>query len=191
MREEDRPRADPRERLTSSSISFPAMHEPCIDAERNVVQEEPLVRSAHVDTALQAVGECAQRSDRIVTVESQISGEMVTGSKRNADEGGAAFERDAGDGRQRAIAAGHAQNVGRRGTGQLRRFLAFPQDMGLDAEGLRLRGQLARSGRIVAGTRIDEETRGQGTARLVGLRSPRMSHSAHGVVRPPCRYLEP
>ena len=58
---------------------------------------------------------------------------MVPGPERDADERSIALERDLGDRGQRAIASGHAENVGRRGPCKLRDVLPFPQDTGLDA----------------------------------------------------------
>ena len=97
----------------------------------------------------------------IVTVEAEVAREVVASSERNADERGIAFERHLGDRRQRAVASGHAQDLGRRGAGQLRRVLAFPQDVRLDAGGPRLDGELVGRGRAFAGTRIDEQEGGQ------------------------------
>jgi hypothetical protein len=137
------------------------MHQSRVDAERHVVQKETLVRAADVDAPLRSA-ERAERSKRIVTVEAQIACEMVTGPEGNTDERGVAFEHDAGDRRQRAVASGHAQHLGRRGAGQLRRVLAFLQDVALDTDRACLAGELVGVGRALAGTRIDEEEGGQG-----------------------------
>ncbi len=102
------------------------------------------------------------RANGIVAVEPQAAGEMITGPERNTDERGVALERNVGDGRQRAVPPGYAQNVGRRGSRQLSRVLSCLQDVGLDAGGLRRGGEPVCSRRARAGTGIDEEEGGQG-----------------------------
>ena len=52
--DQDRPCADPRERLAPPPMGFAAMHQPRIDAERHVVQKEALVRAADVDAPLRS-----------------------------------------------------------------------------------------------------------------------------------------
>ena len=86
---------------------------------------------------------------------------MVAGPERDADESGTVLDRNVGDRRQRAVAPGHAQDVGSRGPGELRRVLPFRQDVGLDAGSLGLGGKVAGSRRARARTRIDEEEGGQ------------------------------
>ena len=139
-----------------------AVHQPRVDAERDVVQEEPLARAADVDAPLGAAVERLQRSDRIVTVEPEIPGEMVAGPERDADERGVALERNAGDRRERPIASGDAQDLSARGPRELRSVLPFLQDMGLDVAGLRLGRELLGSRRARAGPWVDEEEGRQG-----------------------------
>src|SRR5439155_13159179 len=107
VREQDRPCPNPRKCFAASPLRFTAMHEPRVDAERHVVQEEAPVHATDVDAPFTAGVERTERSDRIVTIETQIAGEMVTGSERDADERAIALECNLGHGRQRAVAAGH------------------------------------------------------------------------------------
>ena len=158
--EQDRPRADAGERLAPTAMRFASVHQSRIDTERHVVQEDALIRAADVDAPLRSVGERAQGADRIVAVEAEVAREVVTGTERDADERGIAFERNLRDRRQRAVASGHAQEVGRRGPGHLRRILVLLQDVGLDTDRPCLGGELVGGGRALAGTRIDEKEGG-------------------------------
>ena len=109
---DDRQRTQPRERIAPPPMVLAAMHEPRIDPERDVVQEEPVAGAPDVDPAFAAVDEGGERSDRIVAVEADVAGEMVAGAERDADERQVALDRDVGDRRERAVAARHAERIG-------------------------------------------------------------------------------
>jgi hypothetical protein len=49
VRQQDRPRTDARERLAPSSMRFTSVHEPRLDAERHVVEEELLLAGGGLD----------------------------------------------------------------------------------------------------------------------------------------------
>jgi len=58
-----------------------------VDTEGHVVDEHPAVHIGQVNLALDPVGERVQRAHRIVSVDPQIKGEVVTRARGNADEG--------------------------------------------------------------------------------------------------------
>ena len=55
--EQDRPRTDPRERLAPPAMSFATVHESRIEAERDVVEKEALIRAADIDAPVGLGGE--------------------------------------------------------------------------------------------------------------------------------------
>ena len=91
---------------------------------------------SHVDTALLAM-KGGQRGDRVIAVETDVAGEMVSRPERHANERNIASEGDCGHRRERSVAAGHPQGFGALGSrpaGHLVRVLSFPKDMHLHAE---------------------------------------------------------
>src|SRR5204862_1467168 len=78
-----RPRAV--ERLAAPAMMLTPVHESCVETERDVVQEEPVVHAADVDPAPAAV-ERVTGADRIVPVEAEVAGEVVPRPERDADE---------------------------------------------------------------------------------------------------------
>jgi hypothetical protein len=68
-----------------------------VDAERDVVQEDPVSDAADVDAPLPP-GEGIQRADRIVPVEAEVPREVVARSEGDGDERELALEGDVGDG---------------------------------------------------------------------------------------------
>jgi hypothetical protein len=85
--------------LTTAAVTFAPMHEPCVDAERDVVEKQALVRTPDVDAPFRP-SERTQCVERIVPVETEIAREVVAGSERDADERRVPLERDLGDGRE-------------------------------------------------------------------------------------------
>ena len=85
--------------------------EPGVDAERDVVEEEPLGHAADVDPAFGPAGERFERGERIVAVEAEISGEMVARAERDADEGRIGVECGLRDRGERPVAACHAEDL--------------------------------------------------------------------------------
>ena len=97
-------RAGCRERLPPAAVSLAPVHEGGVRADRDVVQEQTLAGAADVDPTFRTA-ECLERRHRITTVETEIASEVIAGPERNADERQVAFDRDLGDGRERAVAA--------------------------------------------------------------------------------------
>ena len=94
------------ERLAAPAVMLAPVDEPGVDAERDVVEEEPVAGLPDVDPPLdRAVVEGCERAERIVAVETDISREMVPRAERDADERSVRLERDRGDGCERAVAA--------------------------------------------------------------------------------------
>ena len=108
-----------------------------VDAQRDVVEEHPVVHFADVDQPLDPVGERLEGTGRVVAVDSEVEGEVVPGPGRHADKrkpAGGSHGRHLG---QRAVAARHPQRTraaGRSSTGQGGQALARIQDDHLDAE---------------------------------------------------------
>ena len=86
------------------------MHEPCIDAERDVVEEEPVVHTRGVDPHLPA-RERSQRAYWVVGVEPEVTGEVVPGSERDDDERDVPLDGDLGHRCQRAVPTGDAERA--------------------------------------------------------------------------------
>ena len=122
------------------------VNEPRVEPQRDVVQEEPVVDAADVDADL-AAGEGSQRAFRLVAIEAQVAREVVEGAGRDDDEGAAAFERDLGDRRQRAVAARDPERPFGRLPRDLARILALAQEVRLDSDPLRRRAAAHRPSR--------------------------------------------
>ena len=133
--EEDPERAEPRERLAPAAVALAAVDESGVEAERDVVEEAPLAGQARVHAALDAV-EARQGGERVVAVEAEVAGEVVPRAERHHHEGEVALDRHARDGAERAVAAGHAQRIGVRATGELDEVV-----VGLRARAPRRRGR--------------------------------------------------
>ena len=146
-----------------------------IEAERDVVEEQPLAGPAHVDSHLPA-GERVERRDRVTPVEPEVPGEVVPGPIWNADERQAPLDRDLRDRRERTVAAGDSQHV----------RIGIPRNLG---------GVLA----LLQGVRGDAATPGR-RRELLGARpgvpGPRIydqkaRHSAMQPMGPLGREVEP
>src|SRR3954451_16098734 len=99
-----RQRAQAREQVAATTMVLAAVDEIRIEAERQVVEEQPIVDSRDVDALLDAV-EGGERAERVVAVEPEVAGEVVTRAERDADEREITFDRNLCDRRQRAVTA--------------------------------------------------------------------------------------
>lgn len=142
--QQDPERPQPGEGLSAAATQLAAVHEPRVDAQRDVVEEEPAVRAPDVDTLLGRVVEGCERGERIVAVEAEVSGEVVASSERDDDEGQVALDCDLGDRRQGAVPARDAERTLGRRSRDLRGIVVRPEEMRLDAPALRLVAQLIR-----------------------------------------------
>ena len=101
------------------------MHEPRVETERDVVEEQAVTGPTDVDAPLAAV-ERAQRSDRVVAIEAEVAGEVVARAERNADEGPVRLDREGRDRRKRAVAARDAEDIRAGRARDLRGVVARP-----------------------------------------------------------------
>jgi hypothetical protein len=140
-------------------VVLPAEDELRVDAQGHVVQEQPPVRPADVDPPL-LPRERLERAERIVTVETEVSDEVVPRAERDHDEGDTALERDLGYRRERPVAASHAERALGRRTRDLRSVFAFLEDVRRHAEAFSLVPQLVSARPFVPGAWVDEEEAG-------------------------------
>src|SRR6185312_15588765 len=160
LRQQDRQGAHTCKCSPTPAMSFASVHEAGVDPERDVVQEETLVRTADVDAPFGPT-ERLQRAARVVPVDPEVAGEVVARSERDADEGQVSFERDAGDRRQRSVSACHPERVRIGRAREPGRVLAVAEDVHRDSERLRLLRQVLGTGCPGARAWIDEEESGQ------------------------------
>ena len=121
-------------RLASRYLS--RRHDPHVQTERHVVDEDLAVDLAQVDGGFTGRPERVECSDRIITVDSEVEGEMVARTGRDAHEWQSIRGRHRGHHRLGAVAAGHAQRIrapGDRGLGQRPQVVARVEENGLDA----------------------------------------------------------
>ena len=88
-----------------------------VDAERHVVDEEPVADRRVVDAPLDGVAEGVEARARVVAVDAQVEGEVVAGAGRDAHERQVVLDGDRGDEGLGPVAAGHAEAVGAAGDG--------------------------------------------------------------------------
>ncbi len=86
-------RAQPCQGLSAVAALLSAVDEPRIDAQRDVVEEQPLADAPHVDPPLDAVLERRECGNRIIGVEPDVAGEVVSSAPRNAHERQVALDR--------------------------------------------------------------------------------------------------
>ena len=91
------------ERVTPAAMVLPAVDEPGVEAERDVVQEETVTGPPDVDPPL-AARERVERSDRVVAVEAEVARKVVAGAERHAHEPKVALDGDTRDGSERSVA---------------------------------------------------------------------------------------
>ena len=149
------------------AAALAAVHQPGVEPERDVVQEELLAHAPHVDLPLDP-GESVERRNRVVAVEPEVAGEVVARAVGDADEGNVPRDRDRCHGRERAVATGHAEHVGVGGLGQLDEILPLADDVHRDAAPSRFRLKLADARPRLSRARIDEEAR-RDPSKVLGL----------------------
>jgi hypothetical protein len=120
------------------------VHELGVEPQRDVVEEQAAAHLADVDLPLTA-GERLERGDRIVAVESEVAGEVVSRSEGDADEREVAVERDLRDRRERPVAPGDADRVRVGELRELRRLLARLKKSRLDSPAARFVRELFRA----------------------------------------------
>ena len=76
-------------------MSLTLVDEPRVDTDRDVVQEQPVGGTPHVDPPF-AAPEGVERPEGIVAVEYEIACEVVASPERHGGEGGPALECDLG-----------------------------------------------------------------------------------------------
>ena len=118
--------------VAPAAVVLAPVDEPGVDPERDVVEEEPVARPRHVDAPLDSVVERGQRRDRVVAVEPEVAGEVVSRPEGDADERHVLLDRDLCDGGERAVAAGHPEHVGTRVARELREVVAVLEEPDLD-----------------------------------------------------------
>ena len=91
---EDPERAQAGEGVPAPTVLFAAVNEPGVDAERDVVQKEPVVDATDVDCLLGPSVECRERGERVVAVEAEVPREVVARPERDDDEREVAVDRD-------------------------------------------------------------------------------------------------
>jgi hypothetical protein len=89
--------AETCERLPAPTVVLAAPNERRVDADRDVVQEQPLGDSPDVGALLVPVGERVEGGDRVARVEADVACEVVASSVRDADEREIARDRRIGD----------------------------------------------------------------------------------------------
>jgi hypothetical protein len=147
------------ERVPPAPVALAAVDELRVEPDGDVVQEEPLADPSDVDPPLRSA-ERIQRADRVVAVEPEVAREVVPRAEGDADEGEPALERDFGDRGERAVAAGDAQRISLRASGELGRIVFGAEDPGLDPAPPGLFLQLLDARASAARARIDDEQLG-------------------------------
>ena len=132
-----------------------------VDAERDVVHEDPIVHEGEVDHALHRRGERLERSDDVVAVEPEVQGEVVSRPGGHTHERDVVLHRDLGDEGLRAVAAGHPDHVGRAGglPCQRQQIVTRPEQHRFDTSPLRLQDELEPLHLPAAGSGIHQEDR--------------------------------
>ena len=133
------------------------VHEPRVEAERDVVQEEPVADAADVDAPLDPAVERGERAERIVAVEAEVPGEVVARPERDADERHVLLDRDLGDRAERAVPARHPEHVRVCAPRDLRQVVALLEEVDVDAALARGVAQLLGARRARAGAWVDDE----------------------------------
>jgi hypothetical protein len=139
-----------------------------VDAERDIVEEQPAVYLCHVDPALDPVAESVERAAHVMAVYPNVEREVV------ARPGGNAHERElvrggrGGHDYQRPITPSHSEDIcalGRRGLSERCQAVARGQDDNFDALLSRSLNEPVARGGTPAGPRIDKQHRLSRTAR--------------------------
>ena len=99
-----------RPRLVFSVSLGPDDHR--VDAERHVVDEDPIGDQPETDPYFLGVPEGVQGTDRVVRIETEIFGEVIPSPDWHAREPQIVRQGDLGDLALRAVTASHAKDVG-------------------------------------------------------------------------------
>ena len=113
------------------------LHERHVDAERHVVDEEPAVDRGVVDPPFDRVPKGVNARARVVAVETEILGEVVSRARRDADERDIALNGDRCHQGLRTVSTRHPQAVRPPGDGvpgELLQVESMVQHHGLHAE---------------------------------------------------------
>jgi hypothetical protein len=155
MTGEEQQCAELRERVAPSAVVLAAVDELRIGADRDVVEEEPLADAPDVDPSLHSF-EGIERGGRVVTVEPEVTGKVVPGAERHADELQIPLDRRLRESRQRAVAAGDPDRA-RGAPSQLGAIVVVAEDSRLDPAVPGFLGELFRARAFAARARIDEK----------------------------------
>jgi hypothetical protein len=130
-----------------------------VEPQRDVVEKEAIADRAHVDPLFVAL-ERREGSDRVVPVDTQIPGQVISRPERDADERKVALERDRGDDGERPVPTGHSHRlrsgVGRP-AGDLPCVVVFFENVDVNIEATGLPSELFSRGPLVSRTRIYQE----------------------------------
>ena len=144
-----RERTQAGECFAAAAAVLAPVDEPRVEAERDVVQEEPVADPRHVDPSLFPV-EGRERADRIAAVEAEVPGEVVAGPERDADERNVLLDRHLGDRRERAVPARHPQHVSVCAPCDLLQVVSLREEVHVDAALPRSVAELLGAGRAGA-----------------------------------------
>lgn len=152
---EEEQRAELGESVSSAPVTLATVNERGVEAERDVVEEEPVADAPHVDRPLGSA-ESVKRAERIVAVEAEVARKVVARPKGDADERQAPFDRHLGHCGQRPVAAGDTERVGVRLPRELGRIVFGSEDPRVDPAVSRLVQQLLRARASSARARVNE-----------------------------------
>jgi hypothetical protein len=190
MRHDDCPGTKPRECLATPPMAFAAVHEPRVETERHVVQEQATVRPPDVDPALEPA-ERGEGSHGVFGAQAEISREVIPCAEGHADEREVSLERHLGDRPEGSVAACNAQDVGRRRPRDLFCAFSLVEDAHLEPEGARLASQVLRAGAAGAtGSGVDQEKTGQAREPKDGTYGEKNEPFGPCAVRCLCRSFE-
>ena len=165
------------------------LHDPRVDAERDVVDEHPLTDLGEVDPALDRIIERIERAPHIVTIETEIERKVVAGAGRDAHQGHVGGHGDRGNQRLRTVASGHPDDIGPPGDGvpcQIEEVRAGFEHDRLDPPSAAFAGQVVYLGLAAAGAEIHDQRSlpggADGRTRHVGLPGAR-AVATQGVAR--------
>ncbi len=133
-----------------------------VDAERDIVEEQPAVYLRHVDPALDPVTECVERARHVMPVHPHVEREVVARPGRNADERKPVRGGGRGHDSQRPITTSHSEGIctaGYRCLSQRCQALARGQDDNLDPLLARPLNDPVARGRTPARPGIDKQHR--------------------------------
>ena len=131
-----------------------------VDAERDIVEEQPAVYLCHVDPALDPIAERVQRAWQVMAVHPYVEREMIARPGRNAHEREIVLSGGRGHDRQGPITTGHSEGIcaaGHRCLSQRCQALVRGQDDDFDALLTGSFNDPAARGRTAAGSGIDKQ----------------------------------